>query len=238
MPYLTHLYLQPHGQEAPYFWISWISTGSPPVWAPRKQCPAPHQACVNSQKVCLLLMPCQVHPTKTFLPFICSWKRTYEIISNQGVSNGGFRSLPTLGKFYCLYQTGLKDSLDCIVARNTIAVFFVYLLVGWTGEGREGFPRVQTRGLGGSSRVSTRSLVRSRVCIGQDHLPWLPPPSGSGHQSVAKLAGWLLEKTEKAMTQGAQLGNTQVSARLLPISRSSEHSHFRSFLGLAEVRTF
>ena len=184
-------------------------------------------------------MPCQVHPTKAFLPFfIFSWKRTYEIISSQGVRDGGFPSLPTLGKFYCLYQTSLKDSLDCIVARHTIVVFFVYLLVGWTGEGRDRFPRVQTCGLGGPSRVSTRSLVRSGVCIGEDRLPWLPPSSGSGHQSVAKLAGWLLEEPEKAMNQGTQLGNTQVSARLLPTSRSSEHSHFCSFLGLAEVRTF
>lgn len=86
-------------------------------------------------------MPCQVHPTKAFLPFfIFSWKRTYEIISNQGVSDGGFPSLPTLGKFYCLYQTSLKDSLDCIVARHTIVVFFVYLLVGWMGREEKDFP--------------------------------------------------------------------------------------------------
>lgn len=41
---------------------------------------------------------------------------------------------------------------------------------------------------------------------------------------IAKLAGWLLEEEdpEKAVTQGTQLGNTQVSAHLLPTSRSSD----------------
>ena len=57
-------------------------------------------------------------------------------------------SAPALpgGKFYCLNQTSLKDSLDRILAKHTIAGLSVYLLVGWLvgwlEEGKEGFSRV------------------------------------------------------------------------------------------------
>lgn len=43
------------------------------------------------------------------------------------------------GNVYCLFQTNLRDSLDYIVARHTIAVVFVYLLVE-LGREEKDFP--------------------------------------------------------------------------------------------------
>lgn len=45
------------------------------------------------------------------------------------------------------------------------------------------------------------NLVRSAVCTIEDNLPRLSTPLGSAHPPGSKLAAWLLEWPEKAMTR-------------------------------------
>lgn len=109
-------------------------TDSPTVW---EQCLVPRQAHVNAQKLRIFspcpaqtlsssLVPYQVHPNGPMSS--CPSPSALGMnLRNPFQSRGSdCDSLPhhPWGKCYCLNQTNLKDSLDCIVAMHTIAVLF------------------------------------------------------------------------------------------------------------------